>query len=304
MPTTNTTPIDNAAYGARVQMSWPGRTTLSARQWWSGFDDYLALQRVLADHEDTVLERGRPANGLGATIAFEFMGGTMREVLIAKDDVRYIWKISMPEPNPMFLCYEGTARIDAADDAGCDVSYSIDFVLASTDRAARLAILNQAVPPGQPTRVDEVSRFVLNRDGVRNQFTFPVDCPLDQLWAVVGDWSGVGWVQGASKAEVLPTGRRLVTMEDGTRFEERLWSRDDQTCTLVYEPIMGPMPVRMYLGTVQLQAISGTSTQVTYSQVFIPKDGLDPMTLKGQLADGFRGRFRWIQQKFDGTAAR
>ena len=303
MTTDDTKQIDQGAFGARLQMSWAGRTTLSAPHWWSGFDDYLALQKILANHDNTVIEPGRPANGIGATIAFDFMGGVTREMLTSKDDVNYKWKISMPEPNAMFLFYEGTASIDSIDATGCNVSYSIDFILAATDRAAREAVLNQKAPEDQPTRVDELSRFVLNRDGVRNEFTFPVNCPLDQLWAVVGDWSSVAWVHGAKSAEVLPNGRRTVTMDDGVSFQERLWSRDDKTYTFVYEPIEGPMPVQMYLGTVSLRAISATVTQVTYSQVFVPKDGVDGGTLKVQLAAAFRERFAWIQKAFDKTSA-
>lgn len=92
-------------------------------------------------------------------------------------------------------------------------------------------------------------------------------------------------------------------MENGVSFEERLWGHDDKTCTLVYESILGLMPVRMYMGTVQLQAISAVKTQVNYTQVFIPKDGGDPVVLKAQLADAFLGRFRWLQHKFNKSAS-
>lgn len=292
---------DKYAFGAHVILRWPGRTTLSAAQWWSGFDDYLSLQRVLANHEDTRLETGpgKPANGIGATIAFEFMGGTTREVLIEKDDVRYVWRINMPETNALFSYYVGTARVESEDETGCDVSYGIDCVLVAEDRATRQKIIDQPTPPG-PTRVDELARFVLMRDGVTSQFTFPVRCSADKLWSIVGNWSDVSWVHGARGAEVTGPDRRVVFFDDGTKLDERMWSRDDASKTLVYEPIASPMPVRMYLGSLHLESTGPSVTQVTYTQHFMPKDGMRGEDVKRALAGAFRQRFAWVQSRYDG----
>ncbi len=289
---------DKYAFGAHVVLRWPGRTTLSAPQWWSGFDDYLALQRILANHDDTRLDPSKPANGIGATITFAFMGGTTGEVLIEKDDVRYVWRIQMPEQNALFSYYVGTARVESEDETGCDVSYGIDCVLASEDRATRQKIIDQPTPPG-PTRVDELARFVLERDGLTSQFTFPVQCAAEKLWAIVGNWADVSWVHGARSTEVTGD-RRVVIFEDGTRLDERMWSRDDAKKTLVYEPIGNPMPVRMYLGTLSLEATGPSTTQVTYTQRFMPKDGLHGDDVKRGLAAAFRQRFAWIQSRYDG----
>ena len=293
-----TVPVDDQyAFGAHVRLRWPGRTTLSAAQWWSGLDDYLALQRILANHEDTrlVTRDGQPENGIGATIEFSFMGGTTQEVLIEKDDVNYVWRIKMPEPNALFSFYEGTARIESIDERGCDVSYGIDCVLVAQDEAKRRAIIDQPTPPG-PTRVDELARFVLERDGVQNQFTFPVAAPLDALWARVGNWGDVSWVHGATGAKVTSPSMRTVSFADGSSIAERLWSLDEKTHTLVYEPLASPMPVRMYLGTLTLQALEGgAATQVTYTQRFMPKEGLQRDVVRASLAEAFRARFAWIQ---------
>lgn len=290
---------DPYAFGARVKRQFPDRTPLSARQWWSGFDDYFAMQKVLGKHDDTVLESGpgKPPNGIGATIAFAYMGGVTRETLVLKDDVNYVWKIATPEANPTFSFYEGTARIHAEDAEGCDVSYTIDFVLTETDRALRQALIETPLPKG-PTRAAEVGRFVLHRDGVRNQFTFPVECPLEKLWAAVGNWEDVSWVQNAVGVEVLPSDNRVIRFADGSALEEVLVSLDKETHTLTYEPVKPNMPVRMYHGILQLEATGPGTTQVTYTQVFIPKDGLDPVAVRAQLGDAFRSRFAWVQKTF------
>ncbi|MGI8425581.1 MAG: SRPBCC family protein [Actinomycetota bacterium] len=325
---------DQYAFGARVTLSCHGRTSLSAQQVWSGLDDYLALQGIVAHHADTPLETGpveetgsgddylalqrilahhadtrletgpgKSANGIGATIAFDFMNGVVREVLIEKDDVNYVWRISMPEANTLFSFFEGTARIDSMDVSGCDVSYSIDCILASPDRATRAAIIDHPTPPG-PTRVDELARFVLERDGVVGQITFPVACPIERLWGVVGSWGDVSWINGAKSTEVTATDRRVVYFEDGTRIDERMWSRDEKTHTLVYEPLGGPMPVRMYLGTLRLEDIGRHRTQVTYTHRFIAKDGLNPSDVKTALAAAFRARFAWVQKRFAVSGAK
>jgi hypothetical protein len=297
MEETANTSTDKYAFGAHVILRWPGRTSLSAAQWWSGFDDYLALQCVLANHTDTKLVAGSPPNGIGATIAFEFMGGTTREVLIEKDDVNFVWRINMPDTNALFSSYVGTARVESEDATGCDVSYAIDCVLVAKDRETRMKIIDQPTPPG-PTRVDELARFVLERDGVKSSFTFPVACGADALWAVVGNWGDVSWVHGATKAEVTGPDRRTVFFDDGTHIDERMWSRDDAKRTLVYEPLGSPMPVRMYLGTLTLEETGPGQTQVTYTQCFVPKDGLRGEDVKRALAEAFRARFAWVQKRF------
>jgi hypothetical protein len=290
---------DPFAFGAVITREFPDRTPLSARQWWSGFDDYFAMQKVLGKHDDTTLDPSKPQNGIGATISFAYMGGQTREVLDMKDDVNFLWKISIPEANATFSYYQGTARVHAEDPEGCDVSYAIDFTLTAEDRDVRQALIETPIPKG-PSRANEVSRFVLGRDGVRNSFTFPVHAPIETLWAAVGDWNSVSWVQNATGVELLPSGARRVLFAGGTEMEETPVSIDATTHTLVYE-VNAParMPVRMYHGTVHLEATGPSTTQVTYTQLFIAKDELDPQVVRKALATSFCARFAWIQQAFD-----
>jgi hypothetical protein len=56
----------------------------------------------------------------------------------------------------------------------------------------------------------------------------------------------------------------------------------------------------MYLGTLRLEATAPDTTQVTYTQHFIPKDGLHGDDVKRALAAAFRQRFAWIQSRYDG----
>lgn len=292
---------DKYAYGTRVKITQLEFVPLSASQFWSAFDSYLPLQAALGGHGETRLETGpgKPAEGPGATIVFfGEAGGVTREVLLTKDDVNRIWSIGVPGGNTMFTSYTGTASIVSESADGCIGSYAFEVVLASPDPLTRKGILDQtgAFATG---RVVEAARFVLHRDGIKVEYTLPIHTPIRELWRAVGDWGNVSWVNGATRAElVTPTIRRIINA-DGSSTEERKVSANDETHTLVYEIYGGAMPVRMYQGTVRLDQTGEDTTQLTYNQQFIPRDGLDPNVVRAQISAAFLQRMAWVQKKFD-----
>ncbi|MCC5670507.1 SRPBCC family protein [Nostoc sp. CHAB 5784] len=98
----------NLIAGKRLSLTADKFTPLSPDKFWSAFDDYLTLQQALSGHPDVILETGdnQPANGVGATIRFEYANSITRETLIIYEPQKRIWKIKLPEANSIFSFYE------------------------------------------------------------------------------------------------------------------------------------------------------------------------------------------------------
>ncbi|MFE1744566.1 lipoxygenase family protein [Coleofasciculus sp. H7-2] len=296
---TNLNSTDDLEFGKRVSRTNVQKIPISVNQFWSGFDDYLSLQKVLGAHENTKLEtdNGKPQNGVGAIIRFDFMGGITRERLILKDDQNHVWKIDIPEPNVLFTFYEATARVYDTE-TGPEASLTFDVVMRSEkqeERAKSLEIMEHFLP----TRIPEVVNFVLKRDGIKCSFEFDVHCPVDKLWAVVGNWQDVSWVQYATGVNMGPGNKREIVFPKGV-VEETLVSRSDEERTLVYEMTKSAsMPVNLYRGTVKLSAVNAEVTKVNYDNIFIPQKGVDGQQLKANIEKMFNQRFEWIKSEFD-----
>ena len=141
---------------------------------------------------DEVLVFGAGPIGLGATIAFDFMGGVTREVLVEKDDVSFVWKISMPEPNALFTFYEGTAPIDASDATGWHV-YSMDWS-----------------PEGFVFKVDDVPYYAVTRRMVEARGPWAYDTPKH---LIVNLALGGAYPQGVNKVDAPYVGLPAPTVD-------------------------------------------------------------------------------------------
>lgn len=147
----------------------------------------------------------------------------------------------------------------------------------------------------------KVNNFVLQRDGIRCSFEFDVHCPVDKLWAVVGNWQDVSWVHYATGVNMGPGNKREIIFPKGI-VEETLVSRADEERTLVYEMTKSAsMPVNLYRGTVKLTKVNAEVTKVNYDNIFIPQEGVDAQQLKANIEKTFNQRFEWIKSKFDTT---
>jgi arachidonate 5-lipoxygenase len=286
---------DHLEFGKRLSRTNVQTVPLSVDQFWSAFDDYLSLQKVLGGHQDTELEPG-PENDVGAIIRFEFMGSITRERLVVKDSHNHIWKIDIPEPNALFTFYEATVKVYKTGDR-TEASLTMDFVLRSENREERAKALN-ILEKYLPTRIPEVTNFVLQRDGLRSSFEVDVHYPVDKLWAVIGNWQDVSWVQYATGVKMGPGNKRQIIFPNAV-LEESLVSISDEERKLVYEVTESAMPVKVYRGTVQLSEVNTEVTKVNYDNVFVPKDGLDAQQVKADIEKMFNGRFDWFKSKFD-----
>lgn len=291
--------VDYLASGKRLSRTSINPTSLSAKQFWSAFDDYLTLQQALSGHPDTTLEtdNGKPANGVGATIRFEYKGSITRETLVVYDTEKYIWKINIPEPNSVFSFYEATSRVFETGN-GTEVTLTIDFALQGKTPEERTQILQVMANSAQPQRIEEINNFVLQRDGLRCSFEIEVNYSADKLWSVIGNWEDISWVQYATDVKMVPVGGRQVIFPNNV-LEEQLVYADDAERTLVYQVTKSPMPVNLYRGTVKLTEVTAAVTKVNYDNVFIPTEGKDPQQVKAEIEQIFNARFEWFKSKFD-----
>ncbi|MEP0883267.1 SRPBCC family protein [Trichocoleus sp. ST-U3] len=291
---------DDLEFGKHVSRTNVQKIPISVNQFWSGFDDYLSLQKVLGAHENTELETGdgKPENGVGAIIRFEFGGGITRERLVVKDDQTHVWKIDIPEPNVLFTFYEATARVYDTE-TGPEVSLTMEVVMRSEnreDRAKALKIMENFLP----TRIPEVTNFILRRDGIKCSFEFDVHCPVDKLWAVVGNWQDVSWVQYATGVKIEPDNKRQILFPNGGVVEESLVSCSNEERTLAYEMTKSAsMPINLYRATVKLSEVNAEVTKVNYENIFIPEEGQDAQQLKASIEKMFNQRFEWVKSQFD-----
>jgi len=291
---------DILAFGHHITAVDRMKLPISIDRFWSGFDDFLELQKGLSLHENTRLEPG-PKNGVGAVISFDFLGGRTYETLQIKDDVNKIWKIDIPRPNALFSFYEATVKAYETPE-GPEASMALDVVLVEPDREKRQAVLATSQTP-RGTRIRELIDFVLERDGTHLDFSFTVRRDIDSLWGIVSDWNSIEWVENATavEADMGPPATRTVYFPGGAKtFEVRnKISEEDKTFTYTIESSAG-MPVDVYKGTMSLSATeeqkSAGETTVKYSVVFLAKESVDLAEATRSVKQGLENRFVWTQK--------
>jgi len=101
-----------------------------------------------------------------------------------------------------------------------------------------------------------------------------IDRPTEAVWAVVGDFGGIGsWMPGIESCHVDGDDRVLKMM--GMEIIERLVSRDDDGRVLVYG-IAGGVPVGNHRATITVTA-DGAGSHVTWDVEVEPDDMTDLM---------------------------
>jgi carbon monoxide dehydrogenase subunit G len=78
-----------------------------------------------------------------------------------------------------------------------------------------------------------------------------IDRSADDVWALIGDFGGLGdWMPGIEACELDGDVRKLQTM--GMEIHEQQMSRDDTTRTISYSIVQSPMPVEHHLATLSV----------------------------------------------------
>jgi len=117
--------------------------------------------------------------------------------------------------------------------------------------------------------------------------TADLDHPPAQVWAIVGDFLGLGdWMPGIARwsAELEGKRRRLVLPDGGVVVEDET-SRDDRAMTYSYKVVEAPMPWEAYTSTIAV-APKGDGCRVRWVGDFTPVGDED------EVADLVRGIYR------------
>ncbi|BAJ02411.1 SRPBCC family protein [Shewanella violacea] len=285
-------------YGRLISQSHELDIPLTVAEFWSGFDDYLTLQKALGGHEDTKLLTGggRPNNGVNAEVAFSFAGGETREVLWQKDDTNHVWVMGLPQSNVLFSYYRATVAVWQAEKTA-KAKLTIDGVLVSKDEKERQLTLD-TLAKFLPTRINEINDLVLQRDGLRMSLKLKLNYSIEDFWKIVSNWNDISWVMGATSMEDLGDDIRRVHFGD-IALEEKLDSVTEETHTLVYSILKSAMPVSMYKGTLRLKSRGNDKLVLHYDSVFLPREGQDREAVKKGLEQGFAQRLEWMKNKFN-----
>jgi uncharacterized membrane protein len=101
-----------------------------------------------------------------------------------------------------------------------------------------------------------------------------IDAPADQVWAVVGDFGGIGsWMPGIESCRVDGELRIIETM--GMTISERMVSKDDTGRTLAYT-IADGAPVESHQAVITVIP-RGAGAQVTWDVDATPDEMADLM---------------------------
>ena len=101
-----------------------------------------------------------------------------------------------------------------------------------------------------------------------------IDRSADDVWAVIGDFGGIGgWMPGIDSCRVEGDDRILETM--GMTITERLVAKDDSARALTYSIVDGA-PVERHQAVITV-APAGAGSQVTWTVDAAPDEMADLM---------------------------
>ncbi|NMZ17818.1 SRPBCC family protein [Pseudomonas rhodesiae] len=122
----------------------------------------------------------------------------------------------------------------------------------------------------------------------------------DQVWQLVGGFNSLpDWLPLIAKSEPGEGGRlRHLTTADGGVIVERLQTFDNVARTYSYTIEQSPFPVSAYLATLQIEALTDTSSKVTWSGVFTPSAGTTDETVEELFAGVYKGGVEALRANF------
>jgi carbon monoxide dehydrogenase subunit G len=113
----------------------------------------------------------------------------------------------------------------------------------------------------------------------------------EDVWALTGDFGGIGWMPGLESVEVAGDDRTIVT--SGMTIVERLVNRDEDARTITYAIVDGPVPVDSHEATIAVVP-AGDGSRVSWSVTTEPDDAAAFMR------DVYAGALRALKQKVEG----
>ena len=96
-----------------------------------------------------------------------------------------------------------------------------------------------------------------------------IDASPGDVWAVAGDFGGIGWMPGIDSVTVEGDVRTIAMM--GMEIKEQLVSRDDAARAITYAIVDGPVPVESHEATITVHD-AGAGSRVTW-EVSVEPEG-------------------------------
>ena len=123
-----------------------------------------------------------------------------------------------------------------------------------------------------------------------------INAPASTVWAKVKDFNALnGWHPAVAKDEILEGENnkvgavRLLTLGDGGTIKESLLAWDDAGMSMTYNILEGVLPVSNYESTIKVEAVSDTSSKVTWSGTFNHGPGADDKTATDAMSGVYQG---------------
>jgi carbon monoxide dehydrogenase subunit G len=114
---------------------------------------------------------------------------------------------------------------------------------------------------------------------------------VDDVWAVAGDFGGIEWMPGIGSVSVEGEDRTITMGE--MKIVERLVKRDEDSRTLTYSIIEGPVPVESHEATIAVVP-AGDGSRVSWSVTTEPDDAAPFMR------DVYAGGLAALKAKIEG----
>ncbi len=130
-----------------------------------------------------------------------------------------------------------------------------------------------------------------------------VNASAATVWAKVKDFNALnGWHPAVAKDEIIEGENnqvgavRLLTLGDGGTIMEKLLAWDDAGMKLTYNILEGVLPVNDYESTITVEAISDTSSKVTWTGSFNHGNGADDQTAMDAISGVYQGGLDNLQK--------
>ena len=121
---------------------------------------------------------------------------------------------------------------------------------------------------------------------------------VDEVWKLVGDFSGFVEAMGIpveTEGDGIGSTRTIAMGPSPTI--ERLETLDNESRTLQYSLLQGPLPVENYLSTMHLSPIDGGRTRIEWSSEFDPA-GISEADAIEAIRGIYKGGIAGLQARF------
>jgi len=122
------------------------------------------------------------------------------------------------------------------------------------------------------------------------------------VWKELSDFGGLdGWMPGVERCEVEGEGVGAVrTVEMGpVKVVERLESFDDDGRSLSYALLEGPMPLRNFVGTIEVSETGASSCRVEWSAAFDLPEGVSREQIAPGIEGGYGGALKALKVRLE-----